>query len=480
MGIYRFLLAALVVLFHFGGLGWIVGRIAVFAFYCISGYLIFQVLDRVYLDEPRGVPRFFLNRFVRLIPLYLLYTLLTLGMVRWLGPEAIVDPAGRRILQGVDGESLALLVESATFDPIAHVVSSMPVLEFTPDLIPQGWSIGVEITFYLIAPLVVLTTRRRTWRVGAWIVAGLLLFLWGVRTAGTDLEVFQTVVYKNAAASAFVFFVGGAFYYIRRRWGQPLPFVAVAVPLLAWLALVTIPALHLGGASSRSARVFTEYLWLTLLLAGIVALAQVKKLRVFDTNAGNLCYGIYLNHFFVAGLLLRAGTVPYLGLPGTMTFGFAVLLGSTALAYITYRLVERPFDRVRARVRGDVSPLPTMAVPRAWRTQLGALAVAAAFVLLVSPVGRAVAYVSQSAIEELPPSPAFNIRWRPDVSDGTRQELEAELGLTALGPVERDESRRTWSYSLRSPTPDRVRALLEHRAVEDTAGIDAERLEISQ
>src|SRR4051812_360951 len=36
MGIYRFLLAALVVLFHFGGLSWIVGRVAVYAFYCIS------------------------------------------------------------------------------------------------------------------------------------------------------------------------------------------------------------------------------------------------------------------------------------------------------------------------------------------------------------------------------------------------------------------------------------------------------------
>lgn len=480
MGIYRFLLAALVVLFHFGELGWIVGRIAVFGFYCLSGFLIFQVLDRVYLDEPRGVPRFFLNRFVRLIPLYLLYTLLTLGMVRWLSPEAIVDPAGRRILQGVDGETLTLLVESSTFDPIAHVVSSMPVLEFTPDLIPQGWSIGVEITFYLIAPLVVLTTRRRTWLVGVWIAAGLLFFLWGVRAAGTDLEVFQTVVYKNAVASAFVFFVGGALYYVRRRWGQPLPFAIVAIPLLAWLALVTIPALHFGGGPSRSARIFTEYLWLTILLAGIVALAQVKKLRALDTGAGNLCYGIYLNHFFVAGLLLRAGTVPYLGLPGTLTFGFAVLLGSTALAYVTYRLVERPFDRVRARVRGDFSPLPTIAVQRAWRTQAGALAVAAVLVVLVSPVGRVVAYVSQSAVDELPPSPAFNIRWRPDVSDGTRQELEAELGLTVLGPVERDEFRRTWSYSLRSPTPDRVRALLDHRAVEDTAGIDVDKLEISR
>ena len=479
MGIFRFLLAALVVLFHFGGLGWIVGRIAVFAFYCLSGFLIFQVLDRVYLNEPRGVPRFFLNRFVRLIPLYLLYTLLTLAMVRWLGPDAIVDPAGRRILQGVDRESLALLVESATFDPVAHMVSQMPVLEFTPDLIPQGWSIGVEVAFYLIAPLVVFTTRRRPWVVGAWIAAGLLLFLWGVRTAGTDLDLFQTVVYKNAIASAFVFFVGGALYYLRRQWGQPFPFAVVAIPLMAWLALVTLPEWHLGGAQSRSARVFTEYLWLTLLLAGLVSLTQVRRLRALDIGAGNLCYGIYLNHFFVAGLLLRAGTVPYLGLPGTLTFGFAVLLGSTALAYVTYRLLERPFDRVRARVRGDFSPLPTTAVQRVWRTQAGALAVAAALVLLVSPVGQAVSYVSQSTVDELPASPAFNIRWRPDVSDRARQEFETEIGLTVLGQVENDASRRTWSYSLRAPTADRVRALLEHRAVEDTAGINAERLEIS-
>ena len=102
MGIFRFLLAALVVLFQFGGLGWIVGRIAVFAFYGISGFLIFQVLDRVYLSEPRGIPRFFCNRFVRLVPLYLVYTVLTLAMVRGLGPQSITDPAGRRILQGVE------------------------------------------------------------------------------------------------------------------------------------------------------------------------------------------------------------------------------------------------------------------------------------------------------------------------------------------------------------------------------------------
>ena len=187
MGIFRFLLAALVVLFHFGGLGWIVGRIAVFAFYGISGFLIFQVLDRVYLSEARGIPRFFANRFVRIVPLYLVYTVLTFTMVRGLGPQAIVDPAGRPILQGLDRGSVELLIENATFAPDIEMVDSMPVVQFTPMLIPQGWSIGVEGTFYLLAPLVVLTTRRRSWWLAAWIGAGLvafLLMLFGIFGAG--------------------------------------------------------------------------------------------------------------------------------------------------------------------------------------------------------------------------------------------------------------------------------------------------------
>ena len=90
MGVFRFILAGLVVLFHFGGLPWLVGRIAVFAFYCISGFLIFQVLDRVYLQAPGGTRRFLLNRCMRLGPLYAVYTALTLAFVfqRWMSSRA--------------------------------------------------------------------------------------------------------------------------------------------------------------------------------------------------------------------------------------------------------------------------------------------------------------------------------------------------------------------------------------------------------
>ena len=38
--------------------------------------------------------------------------------------------------------------------------------------------------------------------------------------------------------------------------------------------------------------------------------------------------------------------------------------------------------------------------------------------------------------------------------------------------------RRTWSYRLRQPSSERVRSILAHGAVEDTAGIDAARFVI--
>jgi hypothetical protein len=75
-------------------------------------------------------------------------------------------------------------------------------------------------------------------------------------------------------------------------------------------------------------------------------------------------------------------------------------------------------------------------------------------------------------------SQPFDIRWKDDVDDATRPRLEAELGLTDAQRVERDTRGRTWEYRLRTPTRDRVRAIVVHPSVEDTARIERERFEI--
>lgn len=75
-------------------------------------------------------------------------------------------------------------------------------------------------------------------------------------------------------------------------------------------------------------------------------------------------------------------------------------------------------------------------------------------------------------------SSPFDIRWRPDVDEAARRQLEGSMGLTDASPVDRDPSGRTWTYRLERPTQDRVRTMLLNPAIEDTARVDADRLEI--
>ena len=80
----------------------------------------------------------------------------------------------------------------------------------------------------------------------------------------------------------------------------------------------------------------------------------------------------------------------------------------------------------------------------------------------------------------VPLSLPFDIRWKPEVDEGARRQVEAELGLADPQQVARDPRGRTWEYRLRTPTRDRVRTILQHTAVEDTARIDTQRFEIVQ
>jgi hypothetical protein len=77
-----------------------------------------------------------------------------------------------------------------------------------------------------------------------------------------------------------------------------------------------------------------------------------------------------------------------------------------------------------------------------------------------------------------PPSSPFDIRWKPEVDDAARVRIEAELGLSEATRVDRDPSGRTWTYRLRQPSRDRVRAIVLNPVVEDTARIDTVRFEI--
>jgi hypothetical protein len=61
-----------------------------------------------------------------------------------------------------------------------------------------------------------------------------------------------------------------------------------------------------------------------------------------------------------------------------------------------------------------------------------------------------------------------HVRWKPDVSEAARAEVERSHGLR---PVEFRE-QRTWGYFLSDQSTENIRAIIRHPAVEDTHNVD--------
>jgi hypothetical protein len=61
-----------------------------------------------------------------------------------------------------------------------------------------------------------------------------------------------------------------------------------------------------------------------------------------------------------------------------------------------------------------------------------------------------------------------NVRWRSDVTEGTRRAVADALGLHEV----EDRGNRTWGYFLDDPSTENVRRLVRHPAIEDTHHID--------
>jgi len=143
-GTYRFVLASLVALSHYGMnyAGFNPGQWAVISFYTLSGLLMERQHSKL------GAANFYLDRLLRIYPIYIAVLWLA-----WLG---------HRITWPATLANLALLPMNYTdFFPI-------------PTLILNSWSLACEVHFYLLVPLLVLCSTQ----ILRWIASlSLLLFL---------------------------------------------------------------------------------------------------------------------------------------------------------------------------------------------------------------------------------------------------------------------------------------------------------------
>lgn len=318
MGTYRFFLAIMVALSHLGVTFWgghNPGVVAVISFFLISGFVMTGLVRNHYSSLDR-VSMFYVDRLSRILPQYLLFIALA-GLGVWLLGFASPYLAALTV-KGMAANLLVVPLDFFMYD--ADISRWM--------LIPQAWSLGLELTFYLLFPFIIIRRYRGVCTVLSLIVWSLAAWGW------LDTDAWG---YRLLPGTLFMFLLGSYIYdapKLDRRH------VAVKV----WLCLAV--AAWLLAEQGKLGQLYTFEVVVGLML-GVPILFGLAKLRrhPWDDRLGNMSYGVFLSHFI--GIWLSEALHIEAGFYA-VAFVLAV---SVSMAFVGYELVESPVLRWRHRLR---------------------------------------------------------------------------------------------------------------------------------
>ena len=354
MGLLRLLLAVSVVLVHTGGcFGFrpLEAAAAVQTFYMISGFYMAMILTEKYRG-PGSYRLFLSNRFLRIYPVY--WITVCLSILAWSVCYALTGQAGplaARVSVGLPGCAVLGVSNALIFGQDAILftgVNAHGQLFFTSDcwsstpqvseflLVPQAWSLGVELMFYLCAPWLV---RRSPRVIVAAIVASLALRAYIYFHLGWAHDPWTYRFFPTELA----FFLAGALAYklycrVRARHvarGVLLP--GLALFFAACLLYQFVPAWGASGVVIR------QWIFYVLAWGAIPWLFAASKDSRLDRCLGELSYPLYIVHFlavwFLPPLMLRLGIAQAAPL--------AVLAASLGLSLALVHFVSNPLEGVR-------------------------------------------------------------------------------------------------------------------------------------
>lgn len=341
LGTLRFVLAVAVMFSHtrlerLVYLGWDAGSIgtfhagpmAVMVFCCISGYVMTMLIKNHYVLEgvasarARTFARYCIDRALRLFPQFGTYVLVTLLVLTttnitttWSSDLSVLDLA------------LNLLMVPLGF------YLWLPNMAM---LIPQAWSLGLEWSFYLVAPwLVCARSWRAVYATGYLSMAFFLLPFFG---AIMPLQWGYTLL----PGVVFVFVLGmiQADTQVRRR--SLYMRIVVMFSLVLLTLRLTLPSLDFKDGNLNK-----EVLAGAIVSAMLSSRFRATTASRADAVLGNLSYGVFLNHAIVDRVLIEL--LP--GRQGTVGLFLLVVASSTLLSAVTFVSVERPVLRWRRSLR---------------------------------------------------------------------------------------------------------------------------------
>lgn len=360
MGSIRLFLAFAVIVSHAVALEIDVmpGTVAVQAFFIISGFYMSLILNEKY--EKSSLFTFYTNRFCRLFPTYLVVLFFSFAAL-WFFDAGIftrLDKFRRVFSNGpvlalsylwanlaVLGQDVLFLVgvnpENYAFFWDLHGNASLKAWSFI--LVPQAWSLSIEIYFYLLAPFILRRSHR--WVAMVFFISlGLRVF---IMSKGPEYDLFL----RRFFPAELSLFLAGYFSYllysrVRNHHRERL------MGLLCWAALILVLVFY----NSISEKYALSLMAFTLVLSMPFIFNLAKESRI-DRFLGNLSFPVYMVHFLIIELIddfLHEYSLWMIIPP--------VLFIATALYYA----IEVPIDRWRQQRVKRVVALSDQASENPW------------------------------------------------------------------------------------------------------------------
>jgi peptidoglycan/LPS O-acetylase OafA/YrhL len=275
-----------------------------------------------------GAGPFYLRRLFRIGPMWYL-AILVWTMLRLLAPQA--SEFAHRVL------------------PASHLLLTSTYLhiwfpETINDVVPGGWSIGNEATFYLLFPLLA-TLLVDTWRAGAFVLLAMGVSYvfgtwWHPALTGSPSEdaAFLYFWFPNQLP-AFAF--GILTFQLIRAWQSPR-WLAEFCVLGALAAIVLVPALTRWDGP-------IVYGWIFMpLIFGLAHGGGGYLVNGLMRWIGQRSYSAYFWHLGLLGLVfLLPAPDPYLGF--ALKYGVLFVI-TFALSHLSYRWIEQPGIRLGKRL----------------------------------------------------------------------------------------------------------------------------------
>jgi peptidoglycan/LPS O-acetylase OafA/YrhL len=249
------------------------GGYCVLFFYVVSGFLISYALETKYNGTGLGRYQFYKSRFLRIFPLWwavLAFTLLvTTGDLRaWIAQRSVLEMLSVTFLFGSDW-----MLSFAQY-PAAN----WPQFPYGTGI---AWTLGVELTFYAIAPFLLRSSRLS---ITVFLLSGLLRV------------VLYTVELQNPHDWVFFFFPGTLMFFmaghLSRLFYKRFPFnprlVLVLLPLAATCMLQITDDMPLDN--------IYFYVALPCLALSLPCLFERTKDNHVMNLLGDLTYPLYLVH----------------------------------------------------------------------------------------------------------------------------------------------------------------------------------------